>query len=191
MTAKKEKILQAALELFSEKGFSATTTKEIAGRSGVAEGLLFYYFKDKNGLLKELTRQFSFIESIKKEIQPINEKEPNEALIQFGHLYLNFLSQNKSFLSFIWSPEMTQNREVSEEVSSLIETMTHQAARLLNHSIDREIGRTRIETAASMFLSSLMTYGLLGDRMKNSSMAEHDDFIKETVDILLKGLNAR
>lgn len=49
--AKKERILNAALKLFSQQGFHATTTKEIAAESGVAEGLIFYHFGDKRKLL--------------------------------------------------------------------------------------------------------------------------------------------
>jgi AcrR family transcriptional regulator len=46
----KERILRAALELFREKGFEGTTTKEISRRSGIAEGTLFNYFKTKEDL---------------------------------------------------------------------------------------------------------------------------------------------
>lgn len=51
---RKQAILQAAKELFAEKGHPATSTQEIATRAGVSKGLLFYYFKDKHEILKEL-----------------------------------------------------------------------------------------------------------------------------------------
>jgi len=47
LATKKDKILETALDLFTKKGFNATTTKEIALTSGVAEGLIFYYLKIK------------------------------------------------------------------------------------------------------------------------------------------------
>jgi len=46
----KEAILKAALDLFSKKGFQATTTKEISDRAGIAEGTLFNYFRTKEDL---------------------------------------------------------------------------------------------------------------------------------------------
>ena len=46
----KERILEAALHLFREKGLEATTTKEISKRAGIAEGTLFNYFKTKEDL---------------------------------------------------------------------------------------------------------------------------------------------
>ncbi len=54
MTEKKQNILQAALDLFAAKGFSATTTAEIARRAGVSEGLIFRHFRNKRGLLDAL-----------------------------------------------------------------------------------------------------------------------------------------
>ncbi len=48
---KEEKILKAAIKVFSEKGFSAATTSEIARNAGVAEGTIFRYFKTKKDLL--------------------------------------------------------------------------------------------------------------------------------------------
>jgi AcrR family transcriptional regulator len=51
-------ILGAAQKLFAEKGFEATTSKEIAQTANVAEGLIFKYFKDKKGLLKNLMQQW-------------------------------------------------------------------------------------------------------------------------------------
>lgn len=43
----KEAILQAALELFSEKGYHNTNTKEIAAAAGVSTGSFYSYYKDK------------------------------------------------------------------------------------------------------------------------------------------------
>lgn len=54
MTDKKEKIIIAALELFSKLGFSATSTSKIARRACVSEGLIFRHFENKDGLLKAI-----------------------------------------------------------------------------------------------------------------------------------------
>lgn len=54
MPAGKKKVLAAALELFSNKGFHATTTAKIAQLAGVSEGTIYKYFPSKNELLKQL-----------------------------------------------------------------------------------------------------------------------------------------
>lgn len=51
MSEKQINILVAAIEIFSEKGFKATTTSEISKRAGVGEGTIFHYYKTKKDLL--------------------------------------------------------------------------------------------------------------------------------------------
>lgn len=47
MTPKQIAILEAAIEIFSDKGYSAAATSEIAQKAGVAEGTIFRYYKTK------------------------------------------------------------------------------------------------------------------------------------------------
>jgi AcrR family transcriptional regulator len=49
----KEKIMEAARELFEQKGFAAATTKEIATRAGVSEVTLFRHFSSKRSLFND------------------------------------------------------------------------------------------------------------------------------------------
>jgi TetR/AcrR family transcriptional regulator, transcriptional repressor for nem operon len=48
--AAKEKLLNAALALIREKGFSATTVDDLCARAGVTKGAFFHYFKSKDEL---------------------------------------------------------------------------------------------------------------------------------------------
>ncbi len=46
----RDRILETSMKLFAEKGFSGTTTKEIAERAGVNQALIFRYFSTKRDL---------------------------------------------------------------------------------------------------------------------------------------------
>ena len=48
--ARREQILQTAVELFSQRGFKGTTTKEIARVAGVSEAMVFRHFASKDDL---------------------------------------------------------------------------------------------------------------------------------------------
>lgn len=52
-----QELLQAALELFVERGFSATRSEEVAQRAGVAKGTLYRYFPSKQELFKAVVRE--------------------------------------------------------------------------------------------------------------------------------------
>jgi len=51
---KRERILGAALRLFTTRGFHQTPTARISREAGVSTGTLFHYFPDKNTLIDEL-----------------------------------------------------------------------------------------------------------------------------------------
>jgi AcrR family transcriptional regulator len=48
------RVLQAALDLFAEQGFAATSTRELSERLGFTKAALYYYFKTKDDLLAAL-----------------------------------------------------------------------------------------------------------------------------------------
>ena len=48
---KMERILNAAERVFSEKGYGAATTAEIANSAGIAEGTIYSYFENKQDLI--------------------------------------------------------------------------------------------------------------------------------------------
>ncbi|WP_232463423.1 TetR/AcrR family transcriptional regulator [Tumebacillus avium] len=54
LTEKHWQILEAAVKVFSEKGFSAARTSEVAKEAGVSEGTIFNYFKTKKDLLTSM-----------------------------------------------------------------------------------------------------------------------------------------
>lgn len=67
---RKQQILDAALSVFSTKGFANSSTLEIARKAGVAQGTIFHYFPTKHDLLMAIAERFlaaqSFVEVIKQ-----------------------------------------------------------------------------------------------------------------------------
>jgi TetR/AcrR family transcriptional regulator len=55
--ARPGELLDAALDLFVEKGFAATRAEEVAARAGVSKGTLFLYFPSKEELFKAVVRE--------------------------------------------------------------------------------------------------------------------------------------
>lgn len=55
--ARPDEVLDAALDLFIEKGFSATRVEEIAKRAGLSKGTVYLYFPSKVALLKAIVQR--------------------------------------------------------------------------------------------------------------------------------------
>jgi AcrR family transcriptional regulator len=54
--ARPAEILDAALDVFAERGFTATRMDDVAARAGVTKGTVYLYFKNKEELFKALVR---------------------------------------------------------------------------------------------------------------------------------------
>lgn len=54
----KSSIINAAKELFEEKGYHGTNSKEIAARAGLATGTFYSYFNDKKPVFLEVIRNY-------------------------------------------------------------------------------------------------------------------------------------
>ena len=63
----KQRILETALRLFNEQGFGHVTTAMLAKEAGIAEGNLWYHFRDKTALLTALSDGFQ--ESVEKRLE--------------------------------------------------------------------------------------------------------------------------
>lgn len=53
----RDRILEAALELFTEQGFDKTSLREVAERVGVTKAALYYHFRSKEELLSSLVER--------------------------------------------------------------------------------------------------------------------------------------
>jgi AcrR family transcriptional regulator len=69
--ARPSELLDAALELFVEKGFAATRAEEVAQRAGVSKGTLYLYYPSKEELFKAVIAQSvgSRIEETAQQVQ--------------------------------------------------------------------------------------------------------------------------
>jgi AcrR family transcriptional regulator len=54
----RDRILEAALELFNERGSASVTTNHVAARAGISPGNLYYWYADKNEIIRELYARF-------------------------------------------------------------------------------------------------------------------------------------
>jgi AcrR family transcriptional regulator len=96
----RERILQAALEAFSENGFDGATTREIAAHAGVPLGLLQYHFGAKPKLWRAaVDRAFaelrSGLEAVLADPEPADDRERLRLLIR-GHVH--FVARRPEFV---------------------------------------------------------------------------------------------
>ena len=100
---KRSAILAAARQRFSEAGYTAATTSEIAKMAGVSEGTVFHHFQSKQGLLRaaagEYGRELMGLTLAMREAGPNPLERTLESLVEFvrerGHFGLVLLRDTR------------------------------------------------------------------------------------------------
>lgn len=89
----REKIMEAALELFATKGYLPTSIHAITRKAGVSKGLLYNYFESKQILLKEvLQKEMDALFNMFPEPEP--DQNPLDIVIEIIHLSFNMYRSN-------------------------------------------------------------------------------------------------
>lgn len=101
ITPQQKKIILAAFELFKEKGYEDTTTREIAAKADIRRGLLYYYFHKKEDIVFLWYR--NFLDTIYNRIQKDSRESQNHllSLMTFLFVYYQTLESDEFALSLI------------------------------------------------------------------------------------------
>jgi AcrR family transcriptional regulator len=87
-----EKILEAGLELFAERGYHAASIAEIGERAGIAKSVLYHYFSSKAGLYEAIIQAETH--DLIAHVADALPTDPNAPRLQPGiDAYLRFISE--------------------------------------------------------------------------------------------------
>ncbi|MCB1141521.1 MAG: TetR/AcrR family transcriptional regulator [Leptospiraceae bacterium] len=182
---KKEKMLEAAEDLFSKNGFSATGIQEISKLAGIGTGTFYKYFPEKELLLRELmSRLFSHLRKELKELRiGIEYQSPLEQLLTIKKTFEIALRSlvKKSRLTMIY---MRTSRGLNPEVDDLISKFEADFVKDIVEDLERA------ERAGLILLSEkeLFGYGMIGmvKEIAYKMISEEREDIEKAVNLCAK-----
>lgn len=188
--ARRQQIVEAALNLFAQHGFAATSTKRIAGEVGVTEGLIFHYFPTKAALLHEVASQRSTFTSEVQELLAAAVDRPATEVLQGIVLGWVEVMQRQADLVTMLITESQTNEDVGEAFRSVITATVGAMAEYLASRV--RAGELRadlpVRASAMMFFSSLMFFFLSNrDRGADGWRQRATVFTREMLDTWFKG----
>jgi len=162
--ARRNLIIDAAIEVISDQGFQRTTIKQIAGKAGIADGTIYNYFNSKDDILMGIVARLS-----EEESQDINTAE--EEALDFAAFVAMFVEprmdeiNDRYHVLKVVLPEMMSNAEMGSRLfeqiyAPMYEVIEHYFQRLNN---DGQIDAIDSELAVRLFASPFM--GLIMLRM--------------------------
>ena len=89
--AKRQQIIDGALQVFSSQGFEKATNKEIAQAAHIGSpGLIYHYFKDKADLFSQVMEERATVLQFIMHGDEMMEQEPREVLSRFAQSLLRY-----------------------------------------------------------------------------------------------------
>jgi AcrR family transcriptional regulator len=196
LSEKQIKILEAAIEMFAEKGYAATSTSEIAKKAGVAEGTIFRHYKTKKDLLLAIVTPTLF-QSVAPFLAKEFVKEVFDSQYQSYEDFIRALLKNryefvKKYLPAIrifWQ-EMAFHEEIREQFQRIFTAHVYQKfKRIVEHFQTKgEIAAIPVDSVIRMTITTIV--GFLVTRFIVLPDYEWDDEaeMERTVQFLMNGL---
>ena len=185
---KYERILDAAVAVFAEKGFFSSRVSDIADRAGVADGTVYLYFKNKEEILMTAinTAFDAFMIHARTELDKI--ADPAERLRRLAFLHLDALGSNRN-LAVVFQMELRQSTRFLSEFSHhhMIEYLTLARTAISDGQAN---GRFRPEMPAKVVANCF--FGALDEMVTSWVLSEHDfrlaNVADTVVDVFLNGM---
>lgn len=133
----KEKIMEQATILFTNKGYTGTSVRDIALKSGVNVSLISYYFGGKKGLLEAL--MVDFLEGYLKELERAHQKNHSDAFEKFMDIVsasLTYMQKHHLRARFVLREMTLDSTLVREITSTYLMKEKHIYATVLKQGID-------------------------------------------------------
>lgn len=137
---KKYLIMEAAVELFSKKGFEGTSMRDLASEAGVNLAMINYYFGSKEGLLEEVLQyNASYMTNILNDIIHDDSISSIGKLDRFIDALIEKMSIKRSFHK-LWHHEIMLNKEghISNKIKQIISNNSITIKELIQQGIDKQ-----------------------------------------------------
>ncbi len=199
-TNKEQAILDAAEQVFLDKGYAASRTTEIAQRAGVTHAMLHYYFRTKENIFNKVFEEkirlisSSFFVVLAKDLPFI------ERLKQVVEAHFDFLAENPKLPSFLLR-EILSSSERKEVFKDMLVPKIMNIIGMLEKEINAEIEKGTIINisptdlllnVASLNAASVMAALIVFENNDEQTQQVRTSFLCErkanTVDFILRSL---
>lgn len=138
---KRERILEAAADLFSKKSYHEVMMEDVAKMTSVAKGTVYNYFSSKEDLYFSIMslRMENLIKSLKKQIE--NEQNSIDSLRSFTlHLYM-FMMKYQNFFSMYRKDSLNSENDYCVELRELDNQLKTILSSIIDSGVSEKVFR--------------------------------------------------
>jgi TetR/AcrR family fatty acid metabolism transcriptional regulator len=191
-TARRHQILDAATRVFAEKGFHATTIKDIAKEAGIADGTIYIYFENKMALMLGILDRMNESEKREEDFSQFTEGDFRGFMKAYIRHRLTVLKADNFELFRVVVSEILVNKELRDMYyQKIIEPTNILAERYFEQwtgqGIIKPTNASLTMRAISGMVIGLILQYIMGDKTLESAWDELPDVL---TDMILDGLES-
>lgn len=177
---KQMKIINAAMEVFSQNEYKHAVTDDIAAKAGISKGSLFYYFHNKKDLYLYL---YHYVIRVTSE-QAVNEKFWEitgffEALEHVADIKMKMLRKNPYMLDFSMRCFYSSGEQVSGELSELNTKFQDNVFKDYLPNVDFSKFKDKVDPEKVFRMIGWMSDGYLHDRQMRGTGISIEKLMEE------------
>ena len=180
-TDKHQRILDAAVAVFAEKGFFTSRVADIADRANVADGTVYLYFKSKEEILMSAinTAFDAFMSLARTELKKVDD--PAKRLRRLAFLHLEALGSNRN-LAVVFQMELRQSTRFLSEFSHhhMIEYLS-----LVREAITEGQAQGIFRREMSDKYAANCFFGALDEMVTSWVLSDHDYNLAHAADVVV------
>jgi AcrR family transcriptional regulator len=194
---RREQIIDAAMHVFAQKGFTKATNKDVAREAGITPGLIYYYFESKEALLMAIVENRSPLKLV--------GTIPAEVFAQPPEVFLRFLarrvldiveSENFIGLMRVLLPEVLHgdNPALAQLVPGVIQRILGFIGTFLEKKMaSGELRQADVALTAQIFIGSMMAFVLRRQIIRDPVALAYtqEQVVDSVVETFLQGMLPR
>lgn len=189
---RREQIIEAAILVFSQKGFAGATNKDIAREAGITPGLIYHYFKSKEDLLRAAIEGYS-PRRLLRSFPPEMLELPAEAMLRSLVQQILSIAEDEHFVRLIriYLPEVIRDPKVAPAgLSTIQEVVSFLEKALAAKMVSGELQQMDPALAAQLIIGSVMDIVLRRHIARDPLAMQYsqEQIVEGIVSIALRGL---
>jgi AcrR family transcriptional regulator len=188
---RKEDIVDAAVELFAQYGYSATPASALAKKAGVAKGLIFHHFKNKAGILSHILTELS--DSYIQGVESLIDSAQNglDAVLSIIRFHFEFASERSTELTVLlrdFPIELTSIDSGAGAVLAERLTVTFHQIRKCIERGQADGSITKVPAADTAFIIRGMLNGISRLRFQMPGVMQSSELCSSAMDFCCRSL---
>ena len=187
---RRKKIIDAALSVFSSKGFRGATTKEIARTAGINEVTLFRHFGKKENLFSEVFEHHSLFPTLRELIPKRREESYEKVMTGLAAQFMEILKRRKDLIRLV----ILESYQYPDQGIMFFQQVYNKGFQPLGEYLEEkkrsgEVGEVDPKIAARAFLGMFFSFLVAQEFLLGKKVVQVSDeaVIREFVRIFLHG----